>query len=171
MALRGLRCAGCVTMRAGPTILENLPMRCMLRSCMEATHKAQQVISSPCSGSRRHYAWLCSARRQPRNASGGRSRSSRAGPCGSVKSPGSGRDASSRIAGCGSSGASVSGTALAQGHGACGARGAGTDSRMGRRWPSLVADDTWLACASRALVRASARTLATDVDAATAVNT
>ena len=111
-------------------------------------------------------AWLHAFRGQPKNASGGRSCGSSAGPGGSVKMPGSGREATSRIAGCGSSGGSVSGTALAQGHGACGARGTGADSRMGARWPWLVADDSWLGRASRASMRA----LATDVNAAGSVN-
>ena len=124
-----------------------------------------------------HAAWsgqLCAllraVRGQPRKASGGRSRSSGAGLCGSVKSPGSGCDALSRIAGCGSSGGSVRGTALAQGQGACGARGAGTDSRLGARSLPLVADDTWLGRASRALEGAPTRAPATGTDTVGAVN-
>ena len=141
-----------------------------MRSRKEATHKAQQTLSSSCGLEQRIYALLRAVRGQPRYASGGRSRKSGAGPCGSVNSPGSGRDALSRIAGCGSSGAGVSGTALAQGHGACGARGAGTDSWMGARSPLLVADDTRLGRASRALEGVPARAPATGIDAVAAVN-
>ena len=109
-------------------------------------------------------------RGQPSNATGGRRRSTGAGPCGSVKSPGAGREVLSRIAGCGSSGGNESGTALAQGHGACGARGVGTDSRTGARWPSLLADDTCLNGVSRSTVGTSARPRARADDAVASVN-
>lgn len=109
-------------------------------------------------------------RGQPRNASGGRRRSSGAGPCGSVKSLGAGRERLSRIAGCGSPGGIESGTALAQGHGACGTRCVGTDSPTGARCLSLVADNPWVGRASRALAGASPVVRATVDDSVAAVN-
>lgn len=142
---------------------------CMLRSCMDQARgpgNGQQFERLEQAALRRPPA-VCG---QPRNATGGRRRSSGAGPCGSVKSPGAGREVLSRIAGCGSSGGNESGTALAQGHGACGARGIGTDSRTGARSPSLVADDTCLNAVPRSMVGTSARLRATADDAVASVN-
>ena len=147
---------------AGLLIVENLLMRCMLRACMEAAHEARRTVSSSREMEPAALHRAPAIRGQARNATGGRSRSSSAGLCGSVKSPGAGREVSSRIAGCGSWGASVSGTALAHGHGACGARWAGTDSRMGARSLRLDAVEARVGCASSG---ASARAKATDVAA------
>ena len=33
---------------ADPLDIENLLVRCMLRSCMETTHEAQRILTSPC---------------------------------------------------------------------------------------------------------------------------